>query len=74
MSSMEDAMKRAGFQPKQRERRDRGGGGRSRPPADLPKFPDSYFEIDNQDQSCLQPDFVSKKTLTLWQSALQTPS
>ncbi len=64
MNSMEDAMEKAGFQPKQRERRDRGGGDRSRPPREaLPKFPGSYFETDNQGRSYLQPDFVSKKNV-----------
>ena len=61
MSSMEDALKKAGFKPKQQERRDRGGGCSRRPKEDLPKFPDSYFEIDNQGRSYLQPDFVSRK-------------
>ena len=63
MSSMEDALKKAGFKPKQQERRDRGGGRSRRPKEDLPKFPDSYFEIDNQGRSYLQPDFVSKKNV-----------
>ena len=63
MTSMEDAMKEAGFQPEQRERRGRGGG-RNKPPREaLPKFPDSYFETDNQGRSYLQPAFVSKKNV-----------
>ena len=63
MSSMEHAMKKAGFKPKQQERRDRGGD-RSKPQREaLPKFPDSYFETDNQGRSYLQPDFVSKKNI-----------
>ena len=64
MTSMEDAMKKAGLKPKQRERRDRGGGDRSKPQREaLPKFPDSYFETDNQGRSYLQTDFVSKKNV-----------
>ena len=64
MASMEDAMKKAGLKPKQRERRDRGGGDRSKPQREaLPKFPDSYFETDNQGRSYLQTDFVSKKNV-----------
>ena len=63
MTSMEDAMKKAGFQPEQRERRGRGGGRNKPPREDLPKFPVSYFETDNQGRSYLQPDFVSKKNI-----------
>ena len=63
MSSMEDAMKKAGFKPERQQRRDRGGN-RNRPQREtLPKFPDSYFETDNQGRSYLQPDFVSKKNV-----------
>lgn len=58
MTNMEDAMKKAGFRPKQQERRKRGG---SRPRReDSPKFPSSYFEVDNQGRSYLQPAFVAK--------------
>ena len=67
MTSMEDAMKKAGFSPKQQERRDRGGGGRSRSPREaLPKFPDTYFKTDNQGRSYLQPAFVSKGKVVPW--------
>ena len=64
MTSMEDAMKKAGFRPKQQKRRDRGSGGSSRPP--LPKFPDSYFKTDDQGRSYLQPAFVSKGKVDPW--------
>lgn len=64
MSSMEDAMKKAGFKPERQQRRNRGGDNRNRPQREaLPKFPDSYFETDNQGQSYLQPAFVSKKNV-----------
>lgn len=62
MTSMEDAMKKAGIQSEPRERRGRGGGSRS-PRGNLPKFPDSYFETDSQGRSYLQPAFVSKKNV-----------
>lgn len=62
MTSMEDAMKKAGFKPKKQERRDHGGGS-SPPKGDLPKLPNSYFEVDNKGQSYLQPVFVSKKNV-----------
>lgn len=65
MTSMEDAMKKAGFQPEQRERRGRGGGRNKPPREDLPKFPVSYFETDNQERSYLQSDFVSKRNVDL---------
>ncbi len=63
MTSMEDAMKKAGFQSEQRERRGRGGGRNKPPREDLPKFPVSYFETDNQGRSYLQSDFVSKQSV-----------
>ena len=64
MTSMEDAMKKAGIQSEPRERRGRGGGDRSRSQREaLPKFPDLYFETDNQGRSYLQPAFVSKKNV-----------
>lgn len=64
MASMEDAMKKAGFKPKQRERRDRGGDDRSRPQKEaLPEFPSSYFEVDLQGRKYLQPVFVSKQSV-----------
>ncbi len=64
MTNMEDAMKKAGLQSTQPKRQDRGGSGPNRPPReDLPKFPASYFEIDSQGESYLQPDFVSKKNV-----------
>ena len=63
MSSMEDAMKKAGFKSERQQRRDRGGGRSRRPREDLSKFPDSYFEIDKQERSYLQPAFVSKKNV-----------
>ena len=66
MADMRDAMERAGFNPKkQPAREDRSGRGRP-PRQDLPKFPDSYFKIDNQGRSYLQSDFVSKKNMDPW--------
>lgn len=69
MSSMGDAMRKAGIQSKQPERRGRGGqggGGKSRSHGgrqrqDLPEFPDSYFTTDDRGNPCRQTDFVSKK-------------
>ena len=44
MSSMEDAMKKAGFKPERQQRRDLGGDNRNRPQREaLPEFPSSYF-------------------------------
>ena len=64
MSSMEDAMKKAGFKPERQQRRDSDGGNRHSPQREaLPKSPNSYFETDHQGRSYLQPDFVSKKTV-----------
>lgn len=66
MTNMEDAFKKAGLQPS-RQRQDRGGRGHGRPPKrDLPKFPDSYFKTDNENQSYLQPAFVSKGSVDPW--------
>lgn len=62
MTSMEDALKKAGLKSKQRERQDRGSGNRS-PRGNLPKFPDSYFGTDDQSRSYLQSDFVSKQSV-----------
>ena len=68
MSSMDDAMKKAGLNPKRqqerRDRRDRGSGGHGGPPREnLPKFPDSYFGTDDHGLSYLQSDFVSKQNV-----------
>ncbi len=75
MADMRDAMKRAGLQSTQSERRDRGRDDRSRPPGKaLPKLPDSYFKIDDRGQSYLQPDFVSKKNVDHLAKQLATQS
>ena len=67
MPSMEDAMKRAGFQGKQHGRRDRGRADRGRPSSsDLPRFPDTYFANDDSGRGYLQADFVSKRNVEPW--------
>ena len=67
MPSMEDAMKRAGVQGKHHGRRDRGRGDRGRPSSSgLPRFPDTYFGIDDRGRGYLQADFVSKRNVEPW--------
>ena len=64
MSSMKDAMTTAGFRPKHPDRRDHGRGGREGPSSkDLPKFPDSYFGVDDRGSRYLLSDFVSRKNV-----------
>lgn len=55
MSRMKDAMRKAGYKSPT-------SGPHSRK---APEFPASYFETDNQNRSCLKPDFVSKKKVDL---------
>ena len=67
MSSMEDAMKRAGIQGKHHGRRDRGRGSPGRRSSgDLPRFPDTYFGNDDNGRGYLRADFVSKRNVEPW--------
>ncbi len=61
MTNMKEAMNKAGFKA-ERQQYQAQGGNRKRPHGKaLPKFPNSYFGTDDQGQSYLQPDFVSKQ-------------
>ena len=62
MSSMEDAMKKAGLQGKHHGRRNRGRSSPGRPSSsNLPQFPATYFGTDDSGRGYLQADFVSKR-------------
>ena len=64
MSSMEDAMKKVGFQGKHQGRRDRGRGSPGRrSSSDLPQFPDTYFGNDDNGRDYLRADFVAKRSV-----------
>lgn len=63
MSKMKGAMRKAGYKhPRSSEPDSRKA----------PEFPVSYFETDNQNRSCLKPDFVSKKKVDLLAKLLAT--
>ena len=68
MADMRNAIEGAGLNPKKRPGRgDRRGRGHNRPPKkDLPRFPDSYFGVDDQGRSYLRSDFVSRQTVDVW--------
>ena len=75
MSSMEDAMKKAGFQGKHHVRRDRGRGSPGRPSSsNLPRFPDTYFGNDDNGRGYLRADFVSKRNVEPWAEHLARKS
>ena len=75
MSSMEDAMKRAGYQGKHHGRRDRGRGSPGRRSSnDLPRFPGTYFGNDDSGRGYLQADFVSKRNVEPWAKHLALSS
>ena len=67
MSSMEDAMKKVGFQGRNQGQRGRGRGDQGRQSSrSLPQFPKTYFGIDDSGRGYLQADFVSKRNIDPW--------